>query len=138
MSGVDKRTLNVLLALLGIDKHELAERMGYRDGYVKNVLCGVAKASPSFRQAFGAAITELILPPEDDRPQVYPAGPLAELVHRRAAEAPCKEQFYNDLGISRHGWNKRAMVPEELVDRVCCALGVHPSSVYGADYEAAS
>ena len=134
MSEIDRRALEVVLAVLGIDKRDLAELMGYRSGYVTNVLCGFAKASPSFRQAFGCAIAELILPPED-RPEMYPAGPLADLVQRRAAEAPCKEQFYDDLGISRHGWNKRALVPEELVDRVCCTLGVHPSSVYGEDYD---
>ena len=138
MSGIDRRALDVVLAVLEIDKRDLAEMMGYRSGYVTNVLCGFTKASPSFRQAFGRAIAELIFPADEDGPRTYPAGPLVELVQRRAAEAPSKEQFYSDLGISRHGWNKRAVVTDELVDRVCCALGVHPSSVYGADYDIAA
>lgn len=35
--------------------------MGYREGYVANVLNGCTKASDSFREAFGAAVAELLL-----------------------------------------------------------------------------
>jgi hypothetical protein len=35
--SVDRRGINVLLAALDVDQRELAERMGYRPGYVANV-----------------------------------------------------------------------------------------------------
>lgn len=135
MNVIDRRALEVLLAVLDIDKRDLAELMGYRARYVNNVLGGFSKASPAFREAFGAAVAELILGPAPERSRTYPAGPLAELLQRRAAAAACKDEFFADLGIAKHGWNKRAVVTEELVDRICCALGVHPSSIYGAEYD---
>jgi transcriptional regulator with XRE-family HTH domain len=131
---VDRRSLNVLLAALDLEQRELAELMGYRKGYVANVLNGCTKASASFRDALGAAVTELPLG-SPERTTTLPAAPLSDLIRKRAARAPCKEQFYEDLGISPHGWNKREVVSEALVDRVCCALGVHPSSLYGHDYD---
>jgi hypothetical protein len=132
VNAVDRKAVNVLLAVLGIEQRELAELMGYRDGYVANVLNGCTKASVAFREAFGVAIAELVLGPAGHRLHSLPATPLADLLTKRASQAPCKAQFYADLGLSPRGWNKRKSVPEVLVDSVCCALGVHPSSLYGA------
>jgi cyanate lyase len=133
--AVDRRALNVLLAALGIEQRELAERMGYREGYVANVLNGCTKASASFREAFGAAVAELLLGSVEHATMTLAATPLVELIRNRAAQAPCKAQFYEDLGITPHGWNKRKGVSEALVDRVCCALGVHLSALYGYGYD---
>jgi hypothetical protein len=44
---VDRKALNVLLAVLDLEQRELAELMGYREGYVANVLNGFTKASAS-------------------------------------------------------------------------------------------
>lgn len=133
--SIDRRAVNVLLAVLRIGQRDLAERMGYRTGYVVNVLNGCADASPAFRIAFADAIADLLLGTNGRSKERYPARPLAELIRRRAEEASRKHQFYADLGISPHGWNKRDTVSSSLVDRICCALGVHPSSIYGRDYD---
>jgi hypothetical protein len=69
------------------------------------------------------------------RPELYLAEPLRGLIRQRAAESASKERFYAELGLSPHGWNKREVVTGALVDRICCALGVHPSSIYGRDYD---
>lgn len=87
----DRRALNVLLAVLGIEQQELAELMGYRPRYVTNVLNGFTPASRAFRTAFAAVVTELLLGEQDD-PERYPAAPLSELVRRRAAEAGSKRE----------------------------------------------
>lgn len=135
MKTVDRTAVNVILAVLSLEQRELAELMGYRDGYVANVLNGCTKASLNFREAFGRALAELVLGPAGHPLQTLPAGPLVELLKARAAQAPSKKQFYADLGISAHGWNKRELVTEALVDRICCELGVHPSALYGQHYD---
>ena len=126
----DRGSINVLLAALDLDQRDLAERMGYRPGYVANVFNGCTPASDAFRTAFGELLSDLLLGPSRQRGDSYPADPLRDLIERRAADAPLRAQFYADLGLSCHGWNKRRHVSGGLVDRVCCALGVHPSAIY--------
>lgn len=138
MNRVDRRAVDVILAVLGIEQRELAELMGYRDGYVANVMNGCTKASPAFRQAFGDALAELVLGPVGHPLLTLPAAPLVDLLKKRAAQAPSKRQFYADLGISPHGWNKREVVTELVVDRICSALGVHPSAIYNEIWDKAS
>ena len=138
MNRVDRRAVDVILAVLGIEQRELAELMGYRDGYVANVMNGCTNASPAFRQAFGDALAELVLGPVGHPLLTLPAAPLANLLKKRAAQAPSKKQFYADLGISPHGWNKREVVTELVVDRICSALGVHPSALYDEAWSEAS
>ncbi|MDQ3964620.1 MAG: hypothetical protein M3277_12040 [Actinomycetota bacterium] len=141
MIEVDRKTINVLLACLGLEVNELAERMGYDRGYVSNVINGFTEARPAFRRAFGETIGSMVLGTYHPRSmERYPAAPLVELIHRRAAEAPRKRDFYRDLGISSEGLKDRDTFDGIFVDRVCCALGVHPSAVYGTTYsvEAAS
>lgn len=128
MNG-DRRALKVLLAALDIDYAEIGQRMGYERGYVCNVLGGATPPSDAFKTAFGALVAELLLGcPHRDRQ--YPAEPLRQLVARRAADAPSKTEFYADLGLACGGWNKRRHVSAATVDRVCCALGVHPTAIY--------
>ena len=126
----DRKTLNILLAALEIEQNQLAELMGYRQGYVSNVFNGFTEARPAFRRAFGETIGSLILgnyqPPTAER---YPAGPLVSLLANRAADAPCKRDFYRDLGINESIKN-RDTLDAMTVDRICCSLGIHPTSVY--------
>ena len=136
--SIDRRAINVLLAALEIEQRDLAEAMGYRPGYVANVLNGLTPVSNAFRGAFGQALANLLLGPEEPGPRRYPAGPLAEMLRRRAEQVARKTDLYADLGVSPHSLANRELLPEELVDRVCCALGVHPTSVYGADGQAES
>jgi hypothetical protein len=133
--AVDRRALNVLLAVMEIEQRELAELMGHSEGYVANALNGCTKALSPFREAFGAALAELLLGSVGHPMMTLPASPLTELIRKRAAQAPCKAQFYEDLGLTPHGWNKREVVSEALVDRICCVLGVHPSALYGQNYD---
>lgn len=126
----DRRALNVLLAALEIEQRDLAEAMGYRSGYVANVLGGFTQASGAFKAAFGELVAELLLGPSRKGAETYPAGPLRELIERRAAEAGSRKQLFSALGLSSDGWNKRVSVTASLVDRVCCALGVHPTALY--------
>jgi transcriptional regulator with XRE-family HTH domain len=130
----NRTAINIILAVLDIDQREFADRMGYRPGYVANVFNGFTEPSAAFKQAFGELLADLLLGPSRKSTRL-PAKPLAELIQRRASAAPSKSQFFDDLGLSPQGWNKRQYVTESLVDRICCALGVHPSSVYGSDYE---
>lgn len=130
----DRRSINVLLAVLDIEQREIADKMGYDAAYVANVFNGFAQPSDAFKAALGAVLANLLLGPSRTQNTRLPAGPFAEYLARRAKEAPSKEQFYADLGLSSHGWSKRRFVTEQLVDRVCCALGVHPSAIYGRDY----
>ncbi len=134
MKDVDRKTIRVLLAALDIEVQELAKRMAYDEGYVVNVLNGFTVARPGFRRAFGETIGALMLgtyePRIDER---YPAGPLVALIERRAAAAPRKRDFYRDLGTSRQALRKREWLDGIFVDRICCALGVHPASVCGDD-----
>ena len=39
---------------------------------------------------------------------------------------------------ARRGGTARKFVTESLLDRICCQLGIHPSEIYGTDYEVAS
>jgi hypothetical protein len=126
----DRRSINVLLAALDVDQRDLAERMGYRPGYVANVFNGCTSPSDAFRTAFGQLLSDLLLGPSRVSGDSYSAHPLRDLIERRAVDAPSRTQFYADLGLSSHGWNKRRQVPGALVDQVCCALGVHPSAIY--------
>ena len=135
---VDRKAIDVILAVVGIEQRELADLMGYKEGYVANVMNGSAKASRAFKEAFGNAIAELVLGPSGHPLQILPAAPLKELIRKRAEQAPCKSQFYSDLGINPQGWNKRQVVTELVVDKICCALGVHPSAIYDEIHEEAS
>jgi transcriptional regulator with XRE-family HTH domain len=136
--SVDRRAINVLLAALDIQQRELAELTGYSPRYVANVLNGLTPVSKAFRGAFGQALADLLLGPEEPESRRYPAGPLVEVVRRRAEQAARKTDLYADLGVSPHTLATRELLSEELVDRVCCALGIHPTSLYGPDGQAES
>ena len=138
MKEIDRKTINILLAALSIEQHELAEMMGYDRGYVSNVFNGFTEARPAFRRAFGETVGSLILGTyEPLSRESYPAGPLVELIIARAAEAPSKREFYRELGTNASALRDRHTFDGLFVDRICCALGVHPSSVYGGDYDIA-
>ncbi|MDQ3954131.1 MAG: hypothetical protein M3285_01090 [Actinomycetota bacterium] len=135
MIEVDRKTIRVLLACLELEVKELAEHMGYDAGYVANVINGFTEARPAFRRAFGETIGSLVLGTYHALTvERYPAAPLVELILRRAAEARSKRDFYRDLGVSGDYLKTRDFVDGVFVDRVCCALGVHPTAVYGTDY----
>lgn len=127
----DRRTLNILLAALELEQNQLADLMGYDKGYVANVFNGHTIARPAFRRAFGETIGSLILGNyEPLTAETYPARPLVSLVEKRAAQAPCRRDFYRDLGTSQQSLRNRKTLDAVLVDRICCALGIHPTSVY--------
>jgi hypothetical protein len=86
-TGVDRRTINVLLAAVEIELRDLAARMGYRPGYVANVFNGVSTPSDAFKKAFGEVVAELFLGSSCKAARSYPAGPLRELIERRAGDA---------------------------------------------------
>jgi hypothetical protein len=135
---IDRKTLNILLAALDIEQHELADMMGYDKGYVVNVLNGFTKASPGFRRAFGETVASLVLGPHDEMvKETYPPEPLVQLIESRAAAAPSKREFYREPGTNAQAIKNRKSFDGLFVDRVCCALGVHPTSVYGRDYNIA-
>ena len=135
MSAVDVKTFRVLLACLELEVNELAGTMGYDARYVSNVVNGFTKASPAFRRAFGETIGALVFGTHEPRGAArYPAEPLLTLIRQRAAEAPRKRDFYRDLGVSGEALRRHSTFDVVFVDRVCCALGVHPSAVYGDDY----
>ncbi len=136
MSAVDRRAIKVLLACLELEVNELADHIGYDKGYVVNVLNGFTTASPAFRRAFGDTVASLLVGTnEDDVKETYPSEPLIRLIESRAAQAPSKLEFYRELGTSAQAIRNRKCFDGLFVDRICCALGVHPSSVYGLDYE---
>jgi transcriptional regulator with XRE-family HTH domain len=128
--SIDRRALQVLLAVLGIEQRELADRMGYERQYVANVLNGFTKVSRPFRRAFGEAVAELVLGTEKLRTDIYPAGPLVEILLRRAEQASNRRDFFADLGLNCHGLKERKTFSASEVDRLCCELGLHPSSLY--------
>ena len=130
MVSTDRRSINVLLAALDLDQRDLAERMGYRPGYVANVFNGCTRPSGAFKAAFGELLSDLLLGASRGTGDSYPADPLKDLIERRAVDASSRMQFYADLGLSCHGWNNRRQVSGAVVDQVCCALGVHPSAIY--------
>ncbi|MGH2819324.1 MAG: hypothetical protein ACRDJ5_01580 [Actinomycetota bacterium] len=127
---IDRRAINVLLAALDVEQRDVAARMGYQPGYVANVFNGCSPSSDAFKKAFGEVVAELVLGNSNKAARSYPAGPLRALIERRAGEAVSRMDFYADLGVSCYGWNKRERVSAALIDRVCCAVGVHPSAIY--------
>ena len=136
MSGVDRKSIKILLAALELEANEFADRIGYDKGYVVNVLNGFTVASPGFRKALGDTIASLVLGTyEPGVAESYPAEPLVRLVTRAAEQAASKRDFYRNLGTSSQALKSRETFDGVFVDRICCALGVHPSSVYGRDYE---
>lgn len=135
MSQVDTKTFRVLLACLDLEVNELADRMGYDARYVSNVVNGCTKASPAFRRAFGETIGTLLFGAYHfTKRERYPTAPLLELIERRAVEAPSKRDFYRDIGVNAQGLKENWSVSGLVVDRICCALGVHPTALYGDDY----
>lgn len=133
---MDRKALNILLAALDMPQHELADRMGYDNGYVVNVLNGFTAPSDAFKAAFGDALSDLILgSSRTEASNRLPAAPLIEYLERRAKQAGSRAEFYDSLGLKPQGWIRRKYVTESLLDRICCDLGVHPSSIYGSDYE---
>lgn len=127
----DRKTLNILLAALDLGQSQLAELMGYDKGYVCNVFNGFTVARPGFRRAFGETIGCLILGCyEPVSADTYPAAPLVAFIERAAAEAPSKRDFYRDLGTNQQALRSRESFDGVFVDRICCALGLHPSNVY--------
>ena len=136
MIEVDRKTIKVLLACLDLEVGELAERIGYDKGYVVNVLNGLAVARPGFRRAFGETIASLILGTfEPNVLESYPAEPLVRLINRAAEQASSKREFYRDLGTSAQALKGRKTFDGVFVDRICCALGIHPTSIYGVEPE---
>lgn len=138
MSQVDTKTFRVMLACLELEVNELADRMGYDARYVSNVVNGFTKASPAFRRAFGETLGALVFGTHGPRGAArYPAEPLLALIRQRAAEAPRKQDFYRDIGVSGEALRRHSTFDGVFVDRVCCALGVHPSALYGEEYSLA-
>lgn len=135
MVSANRQALNVLLAVLDIEQRELADLMGYRASYVANIFNGFTEPSDAFKQALGDTLSDLLLGTSRTAEKYLPAQPLAEFLEHRSRDASSRREFYADLGLSPHDWNKRERVTDSLVDRVCCALGVHPSAIYGRDYE---
>lgn len=135
---VDRRTINVLLAALEIEQHELAERMGYDKGYVVNVFNTFTAPSDSFKKAFGEVVADLVLGSSRTHVSRLEAAPLIDYLRKRAQEAECRSQFYAHLGLTAQAWNRRKFVTASQVDDICCQLGIHPSEIYGTDYEVAS
>ncbi|MDQ3876978.1 MAG: helix-turn-helix domain-containing protein [Actinomycetota bacterium] len=134
MTAIDRRAMKAILALCDIDREALANRLGYERRYVNNVLCGSTRPSPAFCRAFGDTIAELVFGDRFRCGRMLPVAPLLELVRRRARYAPRKRDFYSDNGINMNYLGSREFVSEIVVDRICSALGVHPSSVYGVEY----
>jgi hypothetical protein len=135
-SDIDRKAIKIMLACLELEVGDLARHMGYDRGYVVNVLNGLTPASPGFRRAFGETIGSLILGThEAEVKDAYPPAPLIELIENRAADAVSKSDFYRDLGTNPQALRGRKSFDGVFVDRICCALGVHPSYVYGRDYD---
>ena len=130
MTDIDHRALKTILALCDISRKDFADRLGYERRYVNNVLCGVTRPSPAFCRAFGDTVAELVFGDRFRCGRMLPSAPLLELVRRRARYAPRKRDFYSDNGINMNHLSTREFVSEVVVDRICSALGVHPSSLY--------
>ena len=132
--SVDRIALKVVIAALDVEQRELAAEMGYQPAYVANVLNGFTPPSDAFKRAFGDAVAERLLGCSPRARRHLPAEPFAGFLEAASKSAPSRTRFYADLGLSIHGWGKRLFVTERLVDRVCCELGVHPTSIYGHEY----
>ena len=133
--SANRQALNVLLAVLDVEQRELGDLMGYGHGYVANIFNGFTEPSDAFKRALGETLSDLLLGSSRTAEKYLPAQPLAEFLEQRAREASSRTEFYTALGLKAQGWDKREQVTESLVDRICCALGVHPSAIYGRDYE---
>lgn len=136
MSDVDRRAVNVILALCDIELRDFAEQLGYEPGYVSNLLTGQTRPSPAFCRAFGDTVAELVFGERCSNGRMVPAAPLVELVERRARYAISKRDFYSDHGINMNYLRSRDSVSEIVVDRICCSLGVHSSAIYGSESNA--
>lgn len=136
MADVDRRAVRVVLALCDMELGDFAECLGYERGYVSNVLTGQTRPSPAFCTAFGDTVVQLVFGEHCSRGRLLATGPLLELVQRRARYAVRKRDFYSDNGINMSYLSSREFVSEEVVDRICSALGVHPSSLYDEMAEA--
>jgi hypothetical protein len=136
MSDIDRRAIRVILALCDMDLGDFAKCLGYDRGYVSNVLTGSTPPSPAFCRAFGDTIAGLVFGEHCRSGRMLPTGPLVELVRRRARYAPRKRDFYSDNGINMKYLSSRDLVSEIVVDRICSALGVHPSAIYGSERDA--
>lgn len=138
MSDIDRRAVRVVLALCDMELGDFAECLGYERGYVSNVLTGQTPPSPAFCRAFGDTVAQLVFGERCSIGRVLPAAPLLDLVRRRARYVPRKRDFYSDNGINMSYLSSREFVTEVVVDRICSALGVHPSSLYELESEQAS
>lgn len=133
----DRKAVGVVLALCEMSVGEFAECAGYDAGYVSNVLTGSARPSRAFCRAFGDAVAQLVFGQHWQARRMLPAAPLVELVRRRARYAARKRDFYSDNGINMNYLSSREYVSDVVVDRICSALGVHPSGIYGTEWGAA-
>lgn len=130
----NRTALNVMLAALELEQREVAQLMGYDERYVSNVFNGFTSPSAAFKSEFGRVLADLLLGETNGgKSRGLPAKPFTDYIERRAGQAPNIADFYADLGLSRRGWSNRKFVSEELVDRVCCQLGIHISAIYGTD-----
>lgn len=136
MSSIDRRAIKVILALCDMEVKDFAECLGYERKYVSNVLTGQTRPSPAFCRAFGETVAELVFGERCSTGRMLPVAPLLDLVRRRARYAARKRDFYSDNGINVNYLSSREFVSEVLVDRICSALGVHPSSIYDEIAEA--
>ena len=96
MSEIDRRAARVILALCDMDLGDFAECVGYKRGYVSNVLTGQTRPSAAFCRAFGDTVTELVFGERCSGDRMLPVTPLLELVRRRARYVPGKRAFYAD------------------------------------------
>ena len=130
----NRTALNVMLAALELEQREVARLMGYDERYVSNVFNGFTPASCAFKRELGRVLADLLLGESNGgRSRGLPAKPFVEFLEKRSSEAPNVADFYDDLGLSRRGWSNRKFVSEDLVDRVCCELGIHISAIYSRD-----
>lgn len=136
MSGIDRRAVKVILALCDMEVKDFAECLGYERKYVSNVLTGQTRPSFAFCRAFGDTVAELVFGERCSRGRMLPTAPLLNLVRRRARYVPRKRDFYSDNGVNMNYLSSREFVSEVVVDRICSALGVHPSSIYDEIAEA--
>ena len=137
----NRTALNVMLAALELEQGEVARLMGYDERYVSNVFNSFTPPSGAFKSEFGRVLADLLLGQTNGgKSRGLRAKPFADYIERRAMQALSVPDFYADLGLSRRGWSNRKFVSEDVVDRVCCQLGIHISAIYGpnSDVEEAS